>query len=367
MEKKKLSIIGIRGIPARYGGFETLIENLAPFLVREGFKVNVYARKNFVPKNIKWYKGVRIVKTPSIHTKHLETITHTIFSIPHIIFTKPKILFVLNLINIIFCIPLKIFGIKIIINVDGLEWKRKKWGFFGKLAYKISAYIATKFADEIITDANVIKEYYEKNYKKSTIFIPYGNEIDKPIGLSTLENLGIEIGEYFLWVGRLEPENNPEMVINSFKISKTNKKLLMLGDNPYKKSYVKKLKKMTDSRIIMPGGIYGVGYSELLHNCFCFIHSSDVGGTHPALVEAMGAGKSVLLFKNSQNFEVAGDSALYFKDVFELKNLIEWCDGNSEKLNNLGKKLKLRAEENYSWKKVLELYKILFSRYTKDA
>jgi len=367
MEKKKISIVGIRGIPARYGGFETLVENLAPFLVREGYKVTVYGRKKFVPKKLKWYKGVRIVKTPSFPTKHFDTVSHTIFSIPHIIFTRPKILFVLNLINTIFCLPLKLFGIKIIINVDGLEWERKKWGYFSKKAYQISAYLATKFANEIITDARVIKNYYEKKYNKNSCFIPYGYEIQKPLGLELLENLNLQVGEYFLWVGRLEPENNPEMVIEAFKNSKTKKKLLILGDNPYKKKYVKKLRDSANERIIMPGAIYGDGYSELLYNSYCFIHSSEVGGTHPALVEAMGAEKPVLLLKNEQNYEVAGSIALYFNDKYELKNLIEWSDKNPEGLLEIGKNLKKRAEEFYSWKNVLIEYKKLFERFIRNA
>lgn len=367
MEKKKISIIGIRGIPAMYGGFETLVENLAPFLARDGWKVVVYARKKFVPKGLKWYRGVRIIKTPSLHTKHLDTISHTIFSLPHILITRPKILFVLNLINTIFVLPLKIFGIKIIINVDGLEWERKKWGFFGRTAYRISAYLATKFASEIITDGRVIKEYYEKKYKKNSVFIPYGFEIPKPIGLSTLENLNLQVGEYFLWVGRLEPENNPEMVISAFNGAKTSRKLVILGDNPYKKKYVKNLRKMASEKIIMPGAIYGNGYSELLHNSYCFIHSSEVGGTHPALVEAMGAKKAVLLLYNKQNFEVASDLAFYFKNIEELKNLIEWSEENPEKIFEAGKALGKRAEEEYSWSKVLLEYKNIFSGFLKNA
>lgn len=367
MEDKKISIVGIRGIPPRYGGFETLVENLAPYLVREGFKVTVYGRKNFIPKNLKWYKGVKIVTPPSIHTKHLETITHTFFSIPHILLTKPKILFVLNLINSILCVPLRLFGIKVIINVDGFEWNRKKWGFLAKVAYKISAFFASKFANEIVTDAMVIKEFYEMKYKRNSIFIPYGYEIPKFLSLNTIENLNLQVGDYFLWVGRLEPENNPEMVIEAFKLAKTKRKLLVLGDNPYKKSYVKKLKKIANEKIIMPGGIYGEPYSEILHNCYCVIHSSEVGGTHPALVEAMGAEKPILLLKNKQNYEVAGDFAFYFNDKYELKKLIEFAEENPEKLAEIAKKAKERAMENYSWKDVLQKYKDLFSRYIKDA
>ncbi len=356
MEKKKISFIGIRGIPAMYGGFETLVENLAPFLVREGYRVTVYGRKKFVPKEMKWYKGVKIVKTPSISTKHLETITHTIFSLPHIILTRPRILFVLNLINFIFCLPLRILGIKIIVNVDGLEWERKKWGFFSKLAYKISAFFAVKFSNEVITDALVIRDYYEKKYKKNSSYIPYGYEVPIPLDLNFLENLGLQVGDYYLWVGRLEPENNPEMVIEGFKNSKAKKPLVILGDNPYKKAYVKKLKKMKNEKIIMPGGIYGEGYSQLLHNCYCFIHSSEVGGTHPALVEAMGAKKPVILLKNSQNLEVASEFAFYFNDKKELINLINWCEENPNKIKEIGEKLFERAKEKYNWKSVLESY-----------
>jgi glycosyltransferase involved in cell wall biosynthesis len=367
MQKKRIAFVGTRGIPARYGGFETLLENIAPSLALKGHPVTVYARKKFVPESVQWHRGVRIVHPPTLATKYFDTISHTLFSLPHLFITRPKAVLICNAINAFACLPLRLWGIRVAVNVDGLEWERKKWGFVGRTAYKASAWMAARFAHVIIADAHVIGDFYKRRYGVDSVYIPYGHELQEPLSLETLENLGLTVGDYYLFVGRLEPENNPEAVIRGFLASGSTKKLVIVGDNPYKRSYVQQLKDLGDQRVLMPGAIYGDGYRELLFNCHAVIHASDVGGTHPALVEAMGAGKPVLLQRNPQNEEVAGENALYFDcaDASQLPELIREAEKAVGPLREKGLRLRERAKAFYTWEAVNGAYADLFRRMTK--
>jgi glycosyltransferase involved in cell wall biosynthesis len=363
---KKIAIVGTRGIPARYGGFETLVENIAPALALKGYKVTVYARRRFVPMSTRWYRGVRIVHPPAFPTKHLDTVSHTFFTLPHLLLARPKAVLVCNAINAAFCLPMRLWGIKVILNVDGLEWERRKWGLLGRGAYKASAWLASRLAHVLIADAHVIGEFYKTRYGVDSAYIPYGHELQEPLTLSTLENLNLQVGDFYFYVGRLEPENNPEAVLRGFRASGSPKKLILLGDNPYKRSYVERLRAMAGPNVLMPGAIYGEGYRELLFNSFAVIHASEVGGTHPALVEAMGAAKPVLLQRNPQNLEVAGEDALYFDvaDPASLPTLIRECERSGDGLRLQGQKLRARARERYSWDTVRQAYLDLFDRMT---
>lgn len=367
MPKAKIAILGTRGIPARYGGFETLVENIAPSLALKGYQVSVYARKRFVPASIRWYRGVRIIHPPTLPTKYLDTVSHTFFCLPHLFFKRPKVAIVCNAINAVFCIPLVIGGVKVVFNVDGLEWERRKWNALGSLAYRFSSWLATRLSTVLIADAEVIRAFYKEKYGKDSVFIPYGHELPDPEGLGTLEQLGLQVGDYYLFVGRLEPENNPEAVIRAFAGLPGNRKLVILGDNPYNGKFVERLRSLAGPRVILPGAIYGNGYHELLFNAFAVVHASEVGGTHPALVEAMGAGRAILLHRNPQNEEVAGEEARYFdaSDPASLTSAYHWCEAHPDEAREMGLRARERAREHYSWDQVKAAYRELVEKLTE--
>jgi glycosyltransferase involved in cell wall biosynthesis len=367
MSKAKIAILGTRGIPARYGGFETLVENIAPSLALKGYRVAVYARKRFVPSSIKWYRGVRIYHPPTLPTKYLDTVSHAFFCLPHLFFNRPQVAIVCNAINAVFCIPLVIGGVKVVFNVDGLEWERRKWNRLGRLAYRFSSWLATRLSTVVIADAEVIRAFYKERYGIDAVYIPYGHELPAPEGLETLEQLGLQVGDYYLFVGRLEPENNPEVILRAFGGLPGNRKLVIVGDNPYDRPYVERLRSMAGPRVLLPGAIYGNGYHELLHNAFAVVHASEVGGTHPALVEAMGAGRPILLHRNPQNEEVAGDAAHYFDaaDPASLTRAYLWCEAHPEEARALGLKARERARARYSWDQVKAAYRALVEQLTE--
>jgi glycosyltransferase involved in cell wall biosynthesis len=366
MPKAKIAILGTRGIPARYGGFETLVENIAPSLALKGYQVSVYARKRFVPSSIKWYRGVRIVHPPALPPKYLDTVSHTFFCLPHLFFHRPRVAIVCNAINALFCIPLRIGGVKVVFNVDGQEWERRKWNLLGRLAYRFSSWLATRLSTVLIADAEVIRTFYKEKYGKEAVFIPYGHELPAAEGLGTLEQLGLQVGDYYLFVGRLEPENNPEAIIRGFTGLPGERKLVVVGDNPYNRHFVERLRTLAGPRVLMPGAIYGNGYHELLNNAFAVVQASEVGGTHPALVEAMGAGRAILLHRNPQNEEVAGEEAVYFDaaDPASLTRAYLWGEAHPDAVRAMGLRARERARERYSWDKVKAAYRNLVENLT---
>lgn len=368
-KKMRIAIIGTRGIPANYGGFETFAEELSIRLVKNGHFVTVFGRSGYIDKkyNNRYYKNVHIKILPSVKSKYFDTISHTFLSVMNITFKKYDVILICNSANSIFSLIPRIFGKKVIVNVDGLERKRKKWNFLGKIWYLFGELFSVLFPNKIVTDAKVIQEYYKKRYHKSSIFIPYGAYVVKAPAVKTLKKFNIEPGEYFLYVSRLEPENNAHIVIKAFEQVKTDKKLVIVGDAPYAIEYIKRLKETKDSRVIFTGFVYGRGYKELQSHTYCYIHATEVGGTHPALIEAMGFGNCVIANETPENIEVVGDCGI----IYEKNNILNLCEkinyvvSNPAVVKEYGMRAVERVKEGYSWDYVCSEYEKLFFELLK--
>jgi glycosyltransferase involved in cell wall biosynthesis len=362
----KIAIIGTRGVPARYGGFETCAEELSVGLVNKGHKVIVTCRKYLYPEKVKCYKGVKLIHLPSIRGKFTDTFSHTFLSILRVLFESPDIILIFNSANSPFAIIGKISGKKIVINVDGLEWKRKKWNIIGKIYFKFCEILSCIFADTIVSDSKEIKKYYKRKYGKETIYIPYGSYFYESKKPEILEKYGVKKKEYFLIASRLEPENNQDLIIEAFKKIETEKKLLILGNLNKKSKYINKLLRLKNGKIEMPGSIYEKEFvCEIFSNAFAYIHGNEVGGTNPALLKAMGSGNCIISFDVPFNREVLGDCGFYFKDVNELKEKIEYLLKNPEVVERYGKMARERAEKLYRWEKVIDDYENLFFKILK--
>jgi len=362
----KIAIMGFRGIPARYGGFETFVEELAPRLVRKGHQVTVYGRSNII-KNYytgNYYKGVRLVILPTISHKYLDTVVHTFLSVLHCCFYNFDVVFILNAANSIFAFIPHLFGKKVVLSVDGIERMRKKWNWIGKLYYCLGEYLATKFPDEIVSDAKVIRQYYLKRYNKDSSMIPYGANTERVRSCEILRKFDLEPNDYLLYVSRLEPENNAHIAIKAFKRAKINKKLVIVGDVPYASKYKREIQRLAagDEKIIFTGFVFGKGYKELQSNAFCYIQATEVGGTHPALVEAMGFGNCVIVNGTPENIEVVGDAGIIYRknDVDDLKEKIQYVISNANVIKVYKEKALERIKQNYSWDTVTDRYEKLF-------
>lgn len=360
----RLAILGTRGIPANYGGFETFAEELSTRLAARGHDVTVYCRSNNVRHPFRTYKGVHLVILPTIGTKYLDTVTHTFLSVLHVVFHQRfDCILMCNAANAVFAIVPKLRGIPVVLNVDGIERMRKKWGAVGKSYYRLSEYLATVIPDVIIADAEVIRDYYLKRYGTEAVTIAYGTHCGRIETTKVLDRLNIRPRDYFLYVSRLEPENNAHIVIEAFQSVRTGKSLLIVGDAPYAQKYIERLKSTRDPRIRFPGAIYGAGYRELQSHAYAYIQATEVGGTHPALIEAMGAGNCIVVKDTPENREVVGECGLFFDDTEGLAVQIQTTLRDRQLVEELRAKAIDRAKTRYSWEAVTDAYEKLFGGF----
>jgi glycosyltransferase involved in cell wall biosynthesis len=354
----RIAILGTRGIPARYGGFETFAEELATRLAARGHDVAVYCRERYSEPV---YRGVTLRYLPSIRHKYFDTLAHTFFSTLHLLGHRADAALYCNGANALFTLVPRLFGMPVALNVDGLERKRKKWNKLARSWYHLSEWLATFCPTSVVTDARSIEDYYRERYGKPTVFIPYGAETGKTPGDATVRRLGLEPGRYFLYVSRMEPENNPLAVRQSFEKVHTDFRLALVGDAPYAADYIRQVRDTGDTRIVMPGAIYGEGYHELGSHCFAYIHATEVGGTHPALIEAMGRGALVLYLNTKENAEVAGGAGIPYED--DLTATMEMALAMSEaERNEYRRKAEERVRERYSWDVVTDSYERLLEK-----
>lgn len=361
----RIAIMGIRGIPAKYGGFETFAEELAPRLVERGHDVTVYGRKHVITWPESHYKGVRLVVLPTIPTKHLDTPVHTIVSCVHAIGEGYDAVLVCNAANALFVSLLRMTGTPVALNVDGIERLRKKWGRAGRGWFWMSEYLATKIPTAIVADAGVIQAYYRDKWHAASTMIPYGASTQRAETIAALEQFGVTPRDYILVVARLEPENNIDLVIRAFAKVKTDKRLVVVGDVPYASEYKQLLHELAaqDDRVIMTGAVYGDGYREFQSNSYCYIQAADVGGTSPALLEGMAMGGCVVVNGTDQNREVIGDTGWWFSsgDVDEFAERLQYLVDNPGEAEAARGRARERIDSVYSWPAVTDAYENLLA------
>ncbi len=359
-----IGILGTRGIPANYGGFETFAEELSTRLVTRGHRVTVYGRDHFVARSLKEYRGVRLRILPCIRHKYLDTVSHTSLATAVALFASHDVVLICNAVNAFLCGLPSLAGQKVVLNVDGIERQRKKWNSIGRLAYRFGEFLATLLPDAVVADAQVIRDYYAAEYGFRARFIPYGAAVGRTQTTEILERLELTPGCYLLYVSRLEPENNAHVVIDAHIRSRVEYPLVVVGDAPYSRDYIASLERRAEGRqILMPGAIYGAGYRELLSHCLCYIHATEVGGTHPALIEAMGAGCLALVNDTPENREVLGGAGLVygFNDADSLAGLLRLVCSNQEEFSGFKSKAQERVSQCYDWESVVGEYEKLFA------
>jgi glycosyltransferase involved in cell wall biosynthesis len=364
----RLALLGSRGIPARYGGYETLMEELGPRLVERGHEVTVYCRSHFVPRDLAEHRGCRLVVLPTVRSKHLDTPVHTLLSALHAGQRSFDAALVVNSANALFVPLLRAADIPVALHVDGIERRRAKWGAFGRAVYAASERLAVRVADEVITDADVIARHYAGRYGAATTTITYGVEPDPEPGDDVLRRLGLESGRYLLYVSRFEPENNPHRVAQAYRAVPGTTPLVMVGDAPYARSFIDGFVRGADARILFPGAVYGREYRQLQHHALAYVHATEVGGTHPALVEAMGYGNCVVVNDTPENHEVAGDAGLYFEAARPetLSVVLAGLLAEPSTVADLGRRAAARAAERYSWDTITTRYDEVFRRLTRS-
>ncbi|MDL2716110.1 MAG: glycosyltransferase [Acidobacteriota bacterium] len=363
----KLAILGTRGIPAAYGGFETLAEELSARLAARGHDVSVYARAHGVGAVVAIHRGARVVHLPTLRTKYLDTVVHAALSGLHAATEGYDAVLVCNGANALLCRLPRLLGAptRIVLNVDGLERNRRKWNALGKLVYALSERLSCVMPDSVVTDAHSIEAYYTERYGKDSVYIPYGSDLAPPAGRAALDRLGLVPGAYALYVSRFEPENNPDTVVRAFRAVPGDTKLVLLGAAPYADALLSRIRAEAagDPRVLLPGALYGEPYRELLANAAVYVHVTEIGGTHPALVEAMGFGRPLVVHDTPENREVAGDAALYV-DVHRAGSLAAGMIAllsDSAARERSGRAARARARSLYLWDSVADSYEALLT------
>jgi glycosyltransferase involved in cell wall biosynthesis len=359
----RIAILGTRGIPANYGGFETFAEHLSTRLVARGHEVTVYCRAHYVSPRELEFQGVKLRVLPTIRHKYFDTVVHTFFSALHAVPQRYDAALICNAANAPFASILRLAGTPVALNVDGLEHKRKKWNWIARSYYLLAERLATILPTETVTDARVIQDYYMAQHKAVSTMIAYGAEVERRPD-PMVRRWRVEPNRYVLYVSRLEPENNAHLVIEAFKRVRTAHKLLIVGDAPYAREYISDLKARArrDRRIIFTGFVFGRDYRALQQNAYCYVHATEVGGTHPALLEAMGFGNCVLTLAAPENIEAIGEAGIAYADEKDLAEKLQRVLRDGSLVQSYRNRAQARALEFYDWDNVVDQYERLFAK-----
>lgn len=367
--KLRIAVFGTRGIPASYGGFETFAEQLGARLVERGHSVTVFGRAGSVDPALHghFHRGVRLVVLPAPRSKHLETVLHTMRAAWWARGERFDLAVVCNSANFPAVPLLRRAGTPTVLAIDGIESARRKWGFAGRSFYRLAAWLGPRIADSVVADCRVIEDFYRARGANRVDMIPYGAEPPSNTGHSFLDRLGVTPGEYVLYVSRLEPENNADVVIRGFRATDIPGHLVIVGDAPYADAYKARLSELagTDGRVRFAGFLFGEGYDQLRANAQCYVQATEVGGTHPALLEAMAAGLPIIANDIPEHREVLSDAGWYYEknSARDLAaRLREVVQGDAAVRAERAAAALERVRVEYDWDRVVRDYENLATR-----
>jgi glycosyltransferase involved in cell wall biosynthesis len=356
----KISIIGSRGYPYVYSGYETLVKNIGERMVTGGAQVTVYCHSYLFDQKPKQLNGINLKYIPTIKSKSLSQPIHSFLAFWHAAFSNADVVLVLNVSNGPFGTITRLFKKPTLINVDGLEWMRPKWKGFGAIYFKWAAKMAVKWMDLIVTDAIAMQTIYKNEFNTDSVVITYGADSNKGASESLLNKWQLQSQNYYLIVGRMIPDNNSDIIIEGFINSSSTKKLVIVGDVPYQDAYATKIKSYQDDRLVFTGYITnGDELASLYKYCFAYMHGHEFGGTNPTLLKAMANGCAIGAIDTVFSREVLQNDQFgtYFKkDIYALSNWFQWAEANTEKLSALRLIVSNGLNEKYDWDLVTDLY-----------
>jgi len=361
----RIALLGTRGVPASYSGFETCVEQLGRRLVQRGHRVSVYCRSHHITYDGEYYEGMRLVKLPTVPNKYLDTIVHSLLSSLHALPQRYDVaLYFIAGNSPVTWIP-RAVGTRTLLNVDGLDWKRDKWPRPAKAYIRFAEYLATRLPTAYLTDSRAVQAYYAERFGSEPPYIPYGSEVQRRPPGPWLERFGLEPRRYVLFVGRLVPENCAHHLVQSFRGLDTDLKCVIVGDSAYAEEYKRELRELAadDPRVVFTGYVFGEGYHELGSHAYAFVESSGVGGTHPALVEAMAFGNCVVVNDTPENLETVGRAGLGYDGragASALREVLAALIGDPERVAAYRRAAEERARSRYSWESVTDDYERLF-------
>jgi glycosyltransferase involved in cell wall biosynthesis len=368
----RIAAFGFRSLPSVNGsaGADKFVEELLPRLVSRGHHVIAYNRKyHNAYVDVVSYKGVKIKTFSTISQKGFDTLLHSFKCTVDIILNDTAdVVHIQNGGNSIWALPLRVFGKKVFLSQDGVDWKRGKWPWYGKIFLRISAFLSATIPNTIIFDNEIARKYFEKRFKKNFEFIPFGSEIEETdTDSSILSRYQLEAYQYFLFVGRFIPDKGLHYLVPAFLRAKTPKKLVLVGGSPNPSAYEEELKKMSSSSILYTGYLYGKDAVHLMRNAYCYIQPSDVEGLSPVILTNMGLGVPLIVSDIEENEYAVRDTALKFQksNIESLAERISFADANPDFIRGLALEAQKRAKSEFNWDKVTDDHIRVFERYKK--
>ena len=368
-------MLGLYGMPLpelHFTGFETGFGEIAPRLVEAGHEVNIYCRGSHYPERlrVREYRGVRMRYVPSPGGKNLSGPIATLFASLHaLLIARYDVLFFVNVGFGHHAALCRIGGARVVMNVDGLDWMRAKWGPVARAYFRSAARSAIRFCNRLVTDAEAMRRIYREEFGKETVMIAYGAYIEQSENPHLIRQFGVEPDGYYLIASRLIPENNADLIIDGFLRSGSARKLVIAGGANYDSPFHRRLREMANNdRVILTGHIHDQKVIKELHcNCFAYLHGHSVGGTNPSLLKAMGYGNCVLAYDTVFNREVLADAGLFFpRDSALLAEMIRRVERDPAMVSDLRRRGPERIAAEYSWEKIASQYDELFRTVARD-
>lgn len=358
---RHLNILGTRGYPAAHGGFETFVAHLAPFLVAHGWSVNVYCQSD------EGRKGQSEIREDQINgvNRHIVvydknspwmTVKFDVHSVLDVL-RRPGIDLVLGYNTAFLCAVQRGFGRTVVMNMDGVEWKRAKWSWPIKAWFYLNEFLGAHLANVAIADHPEMARHLRRHGKLNPVVIPYGSDIVDRAATEPLRKIGVEAGAYDITVARIEPENSILEIVAAFSSQTRSTKLVVVGNLTPDREYHRRIRSVASEQVLFPGGIYETEVIQSLrYHCRSYIHGHTVGGTNPSLVEALGAGNAIVAHDNVFNRWVAGPEQMYFRGDQDLSSLLEMLESKGAALQNAREASRARHRQMFLWDQVLNSY-----------
>ena len=365
MEQRCIRILGTRGVPAAHGGFETFAEHLALYLVKKGWRVVVYCQEDGggpIFEDV-WH-GVERVHIPVTQSGPKGTIVFDWQATAHAA-RHNDLCLTLGYNTAIFCTLLRLKGKPNLINMDGIEWSRAKWGIAAKTWFWLNDWAGCWLGNHLVADHPQIKLHLQSRVSANKItMIPYGADAVSSAPVEPVLTLGLEPGRFLTVIARAEPENSILEIVQGFSMKSRGYQLVVLGNYQESNVYHCAIKAAASAEVRFVGAIYDKAVVQALRfHSAAYVHGHQVGGTNPSLVEALGAGNAVIAHDNCFNRWVVGDGAVYFNGANGFSACLDDLLANPDKLQNLSQQSRRRFMEAFTWPDVLAQYEALLVKY----
>ena len=360
----KVSYLGTDGIPAKYGGFETCVEEISTRLADRGHDVTVYCKSVNPGAECKEYEGVHLIHFPKIRSQALDYAYNAILPTLHASATRGGILHYFGCDQVPLTFLARVLGRSVLLSLNGLEWERRSYPWVFRAYLRSFAELAMVFPKASTADSRRSERWYFERTGIRPNYVPYGATASDAIEPEVLDRFGLKPRQYMLFVGRLVYEKGAHTVVEAFRKVKTDLRLVVVGGSKNPGTYVDNLKNVADDRSLFLGYVHGKEYETLRNAALIYIHPSLFDGTSISLLGALAAGKGIVSSDIDDNIDVAGDAASYFRtgDSCDLADRLQELVDNPSKIAMLENKARARVRDAFDWDGITDEYERLYSR-----